>query len=208
MLGRLRWLVAGVGVGAIAVLVFQRLRDRLPYLIPGKITPHDPVVRRKAIEIASKHQGEYNVEQMLDVFDHVRGLNYVSDPEPDHVAYPRDTILAGGGDCDDFAVTTASLIMAIGGRARVAVVSNDKIAHAFAEVYVGSRGTISSYVFESICNRYGDTQVAWECDSEGNEWLVFDTLLPHPGMLPQDFTEAHYSAWKWKPEVKVQYFYS
>ena len=204
---RFGWLVAGIGIGTLGVLGLQAVRRRLPGVIQGKILPHDPVVRRKAIEIASQHPGEYNIEQVLDVFDYMKALNYVTDPQPTHVAFPKDTILAGGGDCDDFAVTAASLIEAVGGHSRVVVVWNENIGHALTEVHMGSQGTITSHFLEPIRNRYGDVQVGWECDNENNEWLVFDTLLSHPGMLPQDFVRINSSKWNWLPEMRVQYFY-
>jgi hypothetical protein len=206
-MGKLTWVAAGVGIGVLGVLAIELIRNRMPGVISGKITPHDPIVRRTAVEIASNHPDEYNIEQALDVFDYMKSLNYVSDPQPDHVALPRDTIVAGGGDCDDFAVTTASLIEAIGGRSRVAVVSNDEIGHAFAELYIGPKGTITSEFLEPIRARYGNFSVAWEHDKENNEWLVFDTLLTYPGMLPQQFAEADYSSWKWLPGTNVRYVY-
>ena len=203
---RLGWLGIGIGIGAIGAFVVKAILDRWPGILPGKITPHDTIVRRKAIEIASRYPGEYNINQVFEVFDYVANLNYVSDPYPNHVAWPRDTILAGGGDCDDFAVTTASLIEAIGGCARVVVINDGQVGHAFTEVYLGPRGTIKSSFLEDFRAKYGAVQIAWETDEQG-EWLVFDTLLHYPGMLPQEFVSITSQGWEWLPNVRVRYVY-
>lgn len=205
-MGRLRWLAAGILIGAFGLRVLQLGRERIPGIIRGKITPNDPVVRRKAIEVARSHPGEYNFEQVLDIFDYMKSLSYVSDPPEGHVAYPRDTISAGGGDCDDFAVTTASLIEAIGGQARVVIVGKDKIAHAFTEVYVGPEGSMES-LLKAIQSRYGDVVVCWDVDDKSGEWLVFDTLLTHPGMVYPEFIRKTPDTWEWLSGVTVQYIY-
>lgn len=97
-MARLRWLGIGIAIGAIGAFVVKAILDRWPEILPGKISPHDPIVRRKAIEIASRYPGEYNINQVFEVFDYMANLNYVSDPYPNHVALPRDTILAKGAD--------------------------------------------------------------------------------------------------------------
>lgn len=206
-MGKLLWLGAGLGLGILGTLAAQAIRERMPGVIQGKITPHDPIVRRMAIRITSEHPGKYNIEQVLDIFDYMKSLNYVTDPLPTHVAFPRDTILAGGGDCDDFAVTAASLVQAIGGSARVVVVGNERICHALTEVCLESQATITLDYLEPIRNRYGDVPVSWEYDDQNNEWMVFDTLLSYPGMLPQGFVEIDDANWNWLPDMVVKYHY-
>lgn len=201
----LGWLGLGVGVGAVCVHIANTLKEHDYSSFMGKITPHDPIVRNKAIEVI-KHPGSYSIEQVLDIFDYMRTLKYVSDPLPNHVALPRDTLKAGGGDCDDFAVSTSSLIKAIGGDARVVVLTGQEVGHALCEVYIGQPGSIMSIFREPVMRRYGNISIAWEIERD-KEWLLFDTLLPFPGMLPNNFVEIENRGWNWLPNVIVKYVY-
>jgi len=165
-MGKWDW-IGWVGIGVVIGATIVTSKKRPNYLkISENITSHDPKVREVAIKIASKHPGSYNIEQLLDVFDYMRNLNYIDDPYPDHISLPKDTLAAGGGDCDDFAVTTASLVEAIGGRARVVTVMNNETGHAFCEVYMGEEGSVKQ--LESYFQqRYGNISLCWELDSGG-----------------------------------------
>lgn len=201
----LGWLGLGVGVGVVCVHIVNTLQSHDHSSFMGKITPHDSIVRNKAIEVI-KHPGSYSIEQVLDIFEYMKTLKYVSDPLPNHIAFPRDTLKAGGGDCDDFAVTTASLIKAIGGDARVVVLTDREVGHAFCEVFMGQQGSIESISKDSIMRRYGDISIAWEIERE-KEWMLFDTLLPLPGMLPNNFVKIEDARWNWLSDVIVEYVY-
>lgn len=134
----------------------------------------------------------------------MRNLNYIDDPYPDHISLPKNTLAAGGGDCDDFAVTTASLVEAIGSRARVVTVMDNETGHAFCEVYMGEEGSVKQ--LESYFQqRYRNISLCWELDS-GGEWLLFDTLLPAPGLLHSDFVTISDKTWSWKPGISVTYY--
>jgi len=198
-LGKWDW-VGWVGVGIVLGATFTASKKNPEYLrLEDRITPHDPIVRKNAIQIVSSHSGSYHAEQLFDIFDYMRNLNYVDDPYPDHIALPKDTLEAGGGDCDDFAVTTASLIEAIGGTARVVTVTDNILGHAFCEVYIGKEGSMKP-IIPIIQRRYGHVSIAWEYDS-GGEWFLFDTLLPTPGLLYSDFVIISENTWNWRPDI-------
>jgi len=205
-MGKWSWVgpaIAGVAGGIIiGAIIFSPKKKNYPS-IEGRITPHDPEVRNKAIQIV-KESGDKIISQLFDIFDYMRGLKYVSDPLPEHVALPCDTLKAGGGDCDDFAVTTASLIKAVGREARVVKVTNNEIGHAFCEVLIDNVNNMNEVLAE-IKNRYGGNYtIGWESDLKGN-WLLFDTLLPAPGYLISNFISSQNGSWKFINSP--QYYY-
>lgn len=207
-MGKWDW-VGWVGAGFVLGVAITASKKKPGYLqIAERITPHDPVVRKNAIQIVSNHPGSYHAEQIFDIFDYMTNLNYVSDPYPDHVALPKDTLEAGGGDCDDFAVTTASLIEAIGGSARVVTVTDKYLGHAFCEVYIGTKGSMKQ-IEPIIQRRYGRTSIVWEYDLDsGDEWLLFDTILPTPGLLHSDFVVLSENAWNWRSDTTLKYYHT
>lgn len=66
-------------------------------------------------------------------------IAYFSDPDnQDYWQEPHQTLEGGGGDCDDHALLFASMVLSIGGRARIVVSYIDsKNGHAFCEVSIG-----------------------------------------------------------------------
>jgi len=95
--------ILSAGLVALGFVLRDLLKSKPSYAsFEGKITPHNQTVRKTGIKIARQHAGSYNLGQVFDIFDWAQtNLKYVSDPEPDHIAYPEETILAGGGDCDE-----------------------------------------------------------------------------------------------------------
>jgi len=133
--------------------------DGIPYLsttysgypeFNDRVEPYNPLVREKALEIASKYPGGYSIDQICAIYDYMfSGWQYVNDPSGgDYINYANESIrvgertgCAGAGDCDDFAVLMASLIGAIGGTTRIITTRGSDGSHAYAEVYVGSGRT-------------------------------------------------------------------
>jgi hypothetical protein len=203
-MGKWKW----IGLIGLGVITFKIAHNyiKMNYLnISNKITPYDEVVIKIAKNITSISGEVYNIEQLLDVFDYMRNLEYVDDPNPYDTDLPRITLLSEKGDCDEFAVATASLIDAIGGKARVVTIFTEDIGHAFCEVYMGKEGNIQN-VYLPYLKRYGDYPIGWEIDQENGEWLLFDTLLPAPGLLNEAFMTVQDGTWNWLPGTKVRYF--
>lgn len=204
-MGKWKW-IAGVGVGIIGLKIAHNYR-KINYLnIAKKITPHDEEVLKVAQKICLKYEDGYHIEQLLDIFDYMKTLKYIDDPNPYDTQLPRTTLISGEGDCDEFAVTTASLINAIGGTARVVTIFNNEIGHAFCEIYMGEEGNIQEKYLPFL-KRYGTYPFGWELDHVNDEWLLFDTLLPMPGYINEDFMSVHNGTWTWLPDTKVRYFY-
>lgn len=113
----------------------------------GKVEPYNPIVRAKALEIASDYPGGYSIGQICAIYKYMHsGWKYVNDPSSggDYVNYANESIqigkdasCAGVGDCEDFAVLMASMIDAIGGKTRIVHTYDSDSGHAYAEVFVG-----------------------------------------------------------------------
>ena len=141
------------------------------------------VVRNKAAEIASQTPGSFNIGQVCDIFDYCNdNWKYVNDPSQSDLFQKASNTIRNGltGDCDDFAILMASMLLAIGGDARVNVAWTSDSGHAFTELNLGSKDikTCADY----IRARYDFTGSVWyRKDSEGNGWLNLDWWAKHPG---------------------------
>jgi DNA-directed RNA polymerase subunit RPC12/RpoP len=104
----------------------------------------NPETRNLAVQVAAKAQGPFHVEQVAAIWMHVRArFNYVNDPRGgEYFARASETIADGfAGDCDDFAITLAAMVSAVGGRVRVIVMDGTRGGHAYAEACIESTPT-------------------------------------------------------------------
>jgi hypothetical protein len=76
------------------------------------------------------------------------------------------------GDCDDFAILLCSMILSIGGEARINFAYDAVSGHAFAEANIGKtdRCTVERY----LTARYGHSEMWHKEDRNGNWWLNLD----------------------------------
>jgi transglutaminase-like putative cysteine protease len=108
------------------------------------LTPMDPMTRNAAVKIAARTQGPFHVEQVAEIWSAVRAeWRYVNDPVgEEYFATSSETIQNGYiGDCDDFAITLASMVLSIGGKARVVLMDGPEGGHAYAEACVQDEPT-------------------------------------------------------------------
>lgn len=153
--------------------IFERVNE--------KITPYNIEVRKMAAVSAKKYPGQYNIYQLCSLFDDTRdNIQYISDPRGrDMWSEPRETLLVGAGDCDDYAILLASLVESIGGTSRIYMTDT----HAFAAVYVGDVDNIEN-VIQAIQYYYGPLPVYYTTDDYGC-WLMMDpTSSVYVGGLP------------------------
>lgn len=90
-------------------------------------------IRNVAVKIATlscREESEVCYSKAFYYF--VRNLNYVSDPERQYVQAPEETLISGGGDCEDLTILLAHLLKAINIKTRI-VLTYD---HAFLQVYL------------------------------------------------------------------------
>lgn len=178
--------------------------------IAQAIEPTDPLVRSYALNaIPSSHAGEYNVFQLCDVYDKLyKDWIYVNDPYvnsdsgEEYLAPASESVVLLRGDCEDYAVLTASLIEVIGGNARVIIADNaEGERHAYAEVYLGDFKEGAQYVIDMIEHRYGAVTVHYHFDGTGGCWLNLDYNSYYPG---SEFYESIGNELVIKPDGKYE----
>lgn len=101
----------------------------------------DPLVRNTAVAIAGKQPGTFNFMQICEIFDScMNSWHYVNDPKNlDYYAKASESIQNGfNGDCDDFAILVYSMILSVGGDARINFAYGDNGGHAFTEVNISN----------------------------------------------------------------------
>jgi ribosomal protein S27AE len=107
--------------------------------LAAAIDPMDPLVRNTAVKLAAREEGAFHVAQVAEIWSAVRRpWRYVNDPEGrEYFATAKESIENGYvGDCDDFAITLAAMVTAIGGKARVVLMDGPRGGHAYAEACV------------------------------------------------------------------------
>lgn len=144
-------------------------------------------VRNNAVALVSVSPGSFNLGQICDIFDFCyENWSYVNDPiARDYYAKASETLKNGlNGDCDDFAILVCSMILAIGGEARISFAYHDDDGHAFAEVNIGS--TDRSDVEKYLLARYGKAELNHK--EEGDDWwLNLDWWGQYPGAKYWDY---------------------
>jgi hypothetical protein len=153
----------------------------------------EPATRNLAVQVASKTQGPFHVEQVAAIWLHVRArFNYVNDPRgSEYFARASETIGNGfAGDCDDFAITLAAMASAIGGRARVVIMDGARGGHAYTEVCVESTSAEMARRLRSYVRRHWDrrlgatpalTNLYFRSDDGCPVWLNLDWNANVPG---------------------------
>lgn len=149
----------------------------------------NPVTRDYALTLIPKNDGgNYNIAQICDLWEAVYNKwTYVNDPNGDDYKSPASRTIQLGlkGDCDDFAITVASLIESIGGSTRIVTARNSAgKGHAYPEVLIAK----SKSEFESkksyITKRYHTTGIACHIEKRNDTtyyWLNLDWQSRYPG---------------------------
>lgn len=146
-------------------------------------------VRNKAVSIAGQNPGNFNIGQVCDIFDYCyNNWKYVNDPRGQEIIeYASNTLFNGlNGDCDDFAVLVCSMVLSIGGEARISYAYNRNDGHAFTEVNVG-KTEVEDYISKRYREELQNEGVWTRTDQQGNKWLNLDWFAKHPGGKYYDF---------------------
>ena len=148
----------------------------------------NPVTRDFALALIPKsHSGNYNIAQICDLWDVIyKKWTYVNDPRGNEYFSPASRTIKLGlkGDCDDFAITTASVIESIGGSSRIVTAYNVKGGHAYPEVLIGTSKTSLDNVAAYIVKRYHTKSIAYHThikDGVTQYWLNLDWQSQSPG---------------------------
>lgn len=149
-------------------------------------------LRNNAVSIAGRNAGSYNLGQICDIFDYCyNNWKYVNDPKGSEIIeYASNSITNGlNGDCDDFAVLVCSMILSIGGEARINYAYGKDGGHAFTEVNIG-KTEIEEYISKRYKNVYDHSGIWTRTDKDGNNWLNLDWFAKHPGGKYFDYTHG------------------
>ena len=156
--------------------------------IRDAIDPRNPITRDFAVSLIPRpHGGPFNLAQDCDLWEEVYGKwTYVDDPRGDEYFSPASRTISLGlkGDCDDFAITIAAMMEAVGGSARVVTAQNSTSGHAYPELYVGNSSAKFEKAAAYIRQRYQVTDVGCHITTgEGGDgyWLNLDWWSRHPG---------------------------
>jgi hypothetical protein len=139
-------------------------------------------VRNNAVALVATSPGSFNLGQICDIFDFCYSIwSYVNDPVTrDYYAKASESLRNGlNGDCDDFAILLCSMILSVGGEARISFAYGDGGGHAFTEVNIGktNQGEVERY----LKARYSYTEMWHKEDNKGNWWLNLDWQANYPG---------------------------
>ena len=148
------------------------------------------IVRNNAAALVSMSPGTFNLGQICDIFDFCyMNWSYINDPiTSEYFAKASETLNNGlNGDCDDFAILVCSMILSVGGEARVSFVYNEGKGHAFAEVNIGK--TSLSSVKRYLIARYNVSELNHKV--EGDDcWLNLDWWGEYPGAKYWDYQKG------------------
>lgn len=157
------------------------------------LDPMDPVTRNAAVKLAARTEGPFHVEQVAEVWAGVRKeWRYVNDPQGrEYFASASESIQNGYiGDCDDFAVTLASMVIAIGGKARVVLMDGPRGGHAYAEACVeGDPSKVASALLKHYKTKFKSyligssipKAISYRASTDCPIWLNLDWSAAVPG---------------------------
>ncbi len=193
-------LIGGFILVAVLFNIFSPRQRNLKKIVSA-LDIENPTTRKFSLELAAKYPGEYNIDQVCKIYDHVyKNWKYVSDPRGlDYFSNASLTIDNNlTGDCDDFAILIAAAIESVGGKARINIAFNEKTgnAHAFTEVYFKGDPEIIreriDYHFQNIFQLlFGISRVKeinYISDNGKGIWLNLDWNSKYPGGEYFDYT--------------------
>ena len=177
------------------------------------VQTHQPCVRDFAVTIVKDFPGSYSsihpglpgkegLDQICALNLHLfSNWNYISDPtvlRDDYYSRADRTIAIGlAGDCDDFAVLTASCVEAIGGVSRIMGGFCEGGGHAWCEVLVGNE-ELFKIATSNIRDFYKDENkiITPAIDTNGLYWLSLDWKLGEFTCNDRDLIQLYISELK------------
>lgn len=186
-------------------------------MLAKALTPMDPPTRNAAVKIAARTEGPFHVEQVAEIWSAVRGQwRYVNDPvAQEYFATATETIQNGYvGDCDDFAITLASMVLSIGGKARVVLMDGPEGGHAYAEACVQGDPTKVATTLRKhyrarwkkyLAGREVPSTIAFRTSHDCPIWLNLDwsSVVPGGAYVPERWAVAIYGDGRSEPLAVV-----
>ena len=128
-----------------------------------------------AANLAITHLGYgYKISKIAAIFDNVdRILTYRLETEgTDEWQTPEDCLSTKTGDCEDYSLLIASMVMEMGGTSRIYLIDG----HAFAAIYVGNTTDDLGRAIDSIGAYYGQELKIYHLEDETGYWVAADPL--------------------------------
>jgi len=117
------------------------------------VEPNNDDIVRLAMDLAIEYPGGYRTGQIIAIYEYMingdanTGPWCYVDHEPDYYMYAHQILkdgissgCSGRGNCNDFAILMASLMDAVGYSTRIVHAYHQQSGHAYAEVYLGTKG--------------------------------------------------------------------
>jgi len=142
-------------------------------------------VKNKAANVTSQSTGSFNLAQVCDLFDYCfNNWHYVNDPSFETFQSASTSINNGlRGDCEDFAILLSSMLISLGGDARITTAYKDSSSgHAYAEINLGRANMqdVANYIAARYKKEWTGN-IHYRVDSYKNCWLNLDWSTRHPG---------------------------
>lgn len=165
------------------------------------VDPYDSIIVQTANKASSGYGSGYNIAKVCAIFDYIKSnVKYVEDPEGKDMWNSPSTALSEGGDCEEFAMIMAAMVIEQGGTARIYLTDN----HAFAAIYIGKDlsilNCIDSYYHANLSYALFEDKFGY--------WIVADTLSSfYLGGLPVGGypTEKGKKIYEWSIETNRLY---
>jgi hypothetical protein len=134
----------------------------------------DPSFVNQAVSIVGSAPAHDEVAELQAIYNFVdRNIRFVKDPvTKEKLIPPQELLKVGAGDCDDIAMLTAALLMAVGYPARLVTVAAAQCGSDFSHVYTEG-----------------------ELPPGSGNWIPLDSARPDSqfGLAPQTYTRKR--AW-------------
>lgn len=145
----------------------------------------DSTINALAHEIFPANRKDFNLGHICDLFDYCFD-NWKYDEEPRR----RDPYQSASttienhftGNSDDFAILLCSLLLSIGGDARINTTITEEGEHTYTEINLGyiNLKEANEYLSRRYANCYSGS-VNYRVDQYGHQWLNLDWFANHPG---------------------------
>jgi hypothetical protein len=140
-------------------------------------------VRNLAVFVISNSRKD----PVSSLYEYVR-MNFmcIEDPEgEEYIASPCETVLTGGGDCEDHSILLVSLLKAVGVESKILWIAGE---HTFAAIRVPDKGEI-----EALCEN------PMYLDIGDERFVLADTTFSNcVGKISGDYFGGEAGEWEWK----------
>lgn len=154
--------------------------------IENAVSSYEPgSVRNFAVFISSGT----NRDTATSIYEYVRNnIRFVKDPEKEYIATPCETILTGGGDCEDHAILLASLLESVGMDSVIISIPGE---HVLA-------GIVTDEDPQGLCEKF------LQFTYRGKRAIPLDTTYSNcMGGVSEKYVNFGSEGWEWKKKPAI-----